>query len=112
MKAADGRDWGVSRSMNGKHDKKGWKDTPGDLCFFFLGLESTTQQKRFALWFGISFYFDKSEKEEKKTLGRGEKKKEGEKSLRVRNRATARGRGQWKPCVEAGKLILLVEQPS
>lgn len=62
--------------------KRGGK-IPLETCvFFFLGLESTTQQKRFAFWFGISFYFDKSEKKkEKKTLGIGEKSNEGEKKF-------------------------------
>lgn len=70
---------GVSLSLKGKHDKKGWKDTPGD---FILDLERTTQQKRFALWFGISLGFGKREKERKKKSGREEKMQGERKAFR------------------------------
>lgn len=69
---------GVSLSLKGKHDKKGWKDTPGD---FILDLERTTQQKRFALWFGISLGFGKREKERKKKIWARRKNARREKSF-------------------------------
>lgn len=66
--------------IQGKHDKKRGEKIPLETCVFTLGLENTTQQKRFAFCFGISFYFDERGKRKKKNLG--EMGKKGEKRAR------------------------------
>lgn len=94
--------------IKGKHDKKGVERYPWRLVFLFWAWK--VQRSKSVLHSGLGFPFILM-KEKRKEKNWGEKKsKEGERKVwGLGNRATARGRGQWKPCVETGKLI---PQPS
>jgi hypothetical protein len=62
MRAADGKDWGVFAILYKESTtKRGWKDTPGDLCFHF-GPGKYNAAKAFCTLVWDFFLFDKTEK--------------------------------------------------